>query len=328
MNSIEKAKVLVIGAGPAGVGVATGLARRGIKPVVLIDRNKRAGGVPSLYKRKAGGVPTFVLWTQGRTLVGEQMADHLSEKLRGSEVEVWFETQAIEILPGEKKATLVNPQSGKFQISAEAVVLACGARERTLAERGWIHGSRPSGLMFTKNLLDLLDQHAALPACTPVILGSDLIAHAAAAKLKSAGASNAVMLDLPPRPDCSLAGRFYFRRWAKPLYRSGAGTVTVVGGRSISAVTPANDAQVRCDLLMVCGNLVPNLELALMGNMQVDLALRRIKVASGYRLSQPGWFAAGNILGDYHGAEWCYFNGRRVASHVAEYLGRGENRDS
>jgi NADPH-dependent 2,4-dienoyl-CoA reductase/sulfur reductase-like enzyme len=327
MNSIEKAKILVIGAGPAGVGVATGLARRGIKPVIVIDRRERVGGVPSLYKKKPGGVPTFVLWTQGRLVFGEQMAEHLTHKLQASKAEVWLETQVIEIAPGEKKATLVNPSRGRFQVSAEAVVLACGARERTRVERGWIFGSRPSGLLFTKNLLDLVDQHEVHVACRPVILGSDLIAYAAAAKLKSAWASDAVMVDRSLRPDCSLPARFYFGRWAKPHYQGGAHAVTVAGTRSVSAVAPTHGARVRGDLLMLCGDLIPNTELALLGNLRVDLTSRRPAVGSDYQCSEPGWFAAGNILGHSHGAEWCYFNGRRVAHQVTKYLRRSDAQD-
>jgi hypothetical protein len=78
---------------------------------------------------------------------------------------------------------------------------------------------------------------------------------------------------------------------------------------------------------MICGELVPNTGLALMGNLRVDLASRRVVVGSGHQLSEPGWFAAGNILGDYHGAEWCYFNGRRVACQVAKYLRRAQSQD-
>ena len=322
MDSTEKVEVLVIGAGPAGIGVATGLAHLGIAPVVLVDRGDKIGGVPSLYKRKPEGVPTFVLWTQGRFVFGEQMAEHLAHKLQGSKVEAWTETQVIEISPGEKIATLVNPRRGRFRVSAEAVVLACGAREKTPAERGWIFGSRPSGLLFTKNLLDLVDQCNVHVAFRPVILGSDLIAHAASAKLKSAGALDAVMVDRSRRPDCSLPARLFFRRWARPHYRGGAQTVTVAGTAGVSAVTPAHGNEIRGDVLMICGDLVPNTELALMGKMQVDLASRRAAVGSDYQLSTPGWFAAGNILGNFHGAEWCYFHGRRVARQVAKYLHR------
>jgi len=322
MDSTEKAEVLVIGAGPAGVGVATGLARRGIAPVILVDRSERVGGLPSLYKRKPGGVPTFVLWTQGRLVFGEQLAEYLAHKLQGSKVEVWTETQVMEISPTEKNVTLVNPRLGRLRVSADAVVLACGAREKTAAERGWIFGSRPSGLLFTKNLLDLMDQGNVHVAFRPVILGSDLIAHAASAKLKSAGALDAIMVDRSRRPDCSLPARFFFGHWARPHYRGGAQAVTVAGTACVSAVTPANGDEIRGDVIMICGDLVPNTELALAAKMQVDLASRRAAVRSDYQLSTSGWFAAGNILGNYHGAEWCYFHGRRVARQVAKYLHR------
>jgi NADPH-dependent 2,4-dienoyl-CoA reductase/sulfur reductase-like enzyme len=327
MNTIERVKVVVIGAGPAGVGVAIGLARRGIRPVVLIDRQESVGGIPSLYKKKPGGVPTFVLWTEGRVVFGEQFAGRLADKLRSLDVEIWLDSQVIEVFPAEKKITLVNPSRGRFEVSAEAVVLACGAREKTAAERGWIDGSRSSGMLFTRNLLDLVDRHNIHLAGAPVILGSDLIAHAAAAKLKSAGASDVVMVDRSASPDCNLPARLYFSRWAKPRYEGSANCVTLAGERSVSTVTTANGTQVPCDLVMLCGDLIPNTELALMGNLRVDPASRQATVDSDYQLSEPGWFAAGNMLGDYHGAERCYFNGRRVASQVAKYLRRAASRD-
>ena len=53
-------KVAIIGGGPAGIGVAGGLAKRGIGPVVLIERRAEVGGTPVGYRQKPGGVPTFV----------------------------------------------------------------------------------------------------------------------------------------------------------------------------------------------------------------------------------------------------------------------------
>lgn len=326
MNSMEKAKVLVIGAGPAGVGVAIGLARRGIKPVILLDRSERVGGVPSLYKVKRGGVPTFVLWTQGRVIFGQQMAERLAQKLQGSDIEVWLESQVSEISPQDKKVTVVSPNRGRFQVSADAVVLACGAREKTAAERGWIFGSRPSGLLFLKNLLDLMDHCDVRVVSRPIVLGSDSTAFTAAAILRNAGASDAIVVDRSHKPHCSLPARMYFRRWAKPVYHEGAPAVTVTGTQAASGVTLANGAQVHGSTIMICGDFIPNTELLLTGNLQVDLTLRRAVVGSDFQLSRRGWFAAGNILGDYHGAEWCYFNGRRVARRVAEYLSRPDNR--
>ncbi len=64
----------------------------------------------------------------------------------------------------------------------------------------------------------------------------------------------------------------------------------------------------------------PNTELALLGGFDVELPDRQLVIDQFQQLSSPGWFAAGNILGGFHGAQWCFFNGRRLARRVAQYL--------
>ena len=51
----EHVAVAIIGSGPAGIGVATGLAARGVGPIVLLERWDRAGGVPAKYPHEPGG---------------------------------------------------------------------------------------------------------------------------------------------------------------------------------------------------------------------------------------------------------------------------------
>ncbi len=79
-----------------------------------------------------------------------------------------------------------------------------------------------------------------------------------------------------------------------------------------------------CDGAILSGELVPNTELALLGGFDVELPGRQLVIDHCQQLSSPGWFAAGNILGGWHGAQWCFFNGRRLARQVAKYL---ENND-
>lgn len=323
MNSTQHFRVVIIGAGPAGIGAAIALSKRGIKSIALVERSDKIGGVPSLYKKKSGGVRTFIRWSRGGIPVfGEEYANWLDGKLAKTDLQVWLQSQVLEIEANEKKITLVNPVEGRMSLTAEAVIMACGSREETLSERGWLTGSRPIRVFFTKQLLQLIDGNDLLPMRNPVIIGSDLIAYAAAAKLKVAGAANAVVIDNCRCPRCSYFERLYFRRWSQPSFRSSSfKSVEVVGSKTVTGIRLSKDGEfIPCDGIVVCGELIPNSELALQGQLKVELPSRKPVVGRDYQLSESGWFAAGNMIGGFHGAEWCYFNGRRVARAVMNYL--------
>ena len=74
-------KVAIIGGGPAGIGVAVGLAKRGVGSVVLIERRNEIGGTPMGYPKKSGGVPTFVEWTRGRVVFGQELVGRMLQRL-------------------------------------------------------------------------------------------------------------------------------------------------------------------------------------------------------------------------------------------------------
>ena len=323
MNSTKHFRVVIIGAGPAGIGAAIALSRFGIKSIALVERSDKIGGIPSLYKKKTGGVRTFIRWSRGGIPVfGEEYANSLKRKLAKTDVKIWLQSQVLDIEANEKKIIFVNPVKGIMSLTADAVIMACGSREKTPSERGWLTGSRPIRVFFTKQLLQLIDGNDLLPMHNPVIIGSDLIAYAAAAKLKYAGSQEAIVIDNGRGPKCSYVERLYFRRWSQPSFRSSAfKSVEVVGSKTASGIRLSKDGNlIPCDGIVVCGELIPNSELALQGLLKVELPSRKPVVGRNYQLSKLGWFAAGNMLGGYHGAEWCYFNGRRVARAVKNYF--------
>ncbi|MDO8550479.1 MAG: FAD-dependent oxidoreductase, partial [Ignavibacteria bacterium] len=306
---------------PAGVGAAIALSKRGIKSIAIIERSDKIGGIPSFYKKKKGGVRTFVRWSRGGIPVfGEDYAKWLEKQLIKSKVQIELQSQVINIDAKKKILTLVSPEEGEINYSADAMVMACGSREETPAERGWLAGSRPVKVFFTKQLLRLLDGDHLLPMNNPLIIGSDVIGYAVAAKLKAAGASDAVIVDNRSRPKCGFFERLYFRMWSNPNYQGlSVKSIEVTGNKTASGVR-LNGKNIPCDGIVICGELIPNSELALNGDIKVELPSRKPVVAEDYQLSESGWFAAGNMLGGFHGAEWCYFNGRRVASTVINYL--------
>ncbi|MBD3289576.1 FAD-dependent oxidoreductase [candidate division KSB1 bacterium] len=324
MNSEHKFNVAIIGAGPAGIGVALGLTKRGIKSVVLIERNDDIGGVPSIYKKKKSGIPTFINWIRGRVIFGEDYAGWLHQKLSKTDVRIWRASKVLRIDPERKSITLVNSEKGPLDITANAVVLACGAREKSPVEFGWLSGARSGRIFFSKNLLELIDQHDILPLKKPVVIGSDLNAYAIAAKLKQSGAEKVAIIDNRQRPKSPLFSRLYFRLWkSKPKFHAHVESVTFKGNGAPSAVVLDNGTSIPCDGIVLSGDLIPNSELALLARLKMDIPSRKPMVNSNFQLSEPAIFAAGNILGGFHGAEWCYFNGLKVAKKVAEYVKNG-----
>ena len=323
MKKAEHFKVIIIGGGPAGIGAAVSLSKKGIKSIVVLERGDKLGGIPSLYKRKKGGVRTFIRWSRGGIPVfGEEYAKWLESQMTKQNIEFRLQSQVLDIEPKEKKVTLVSPDNGQISLTADAIIMACGSREETPAERGFMMGARPIRVFFTKHLLQLIDNHGLLPMRNPVIIGSDLIAYAAAAKLRKAGAEEATIVDRGRSPKCSIFERLYFRRWSNPVFYglNSLESISVVGSGAVTGVRLSNGDFIKCDGIAVCGELIPNSELALEGNIKVELPSRKPLVGQDYQLSEPGWYAAGNLLGGFHGAEWCYFNGAKVAKKVVKYL--------
>ncbi|HED08557.1 MAG TPA: NAD(P)/FAD-dependent oxidoreductase [Ignavibacteria bacterium] len=321
MIATKHFNVLIIGAGPAGIGAAIALSKRGIKSIAIIERNDKLGGIPSFYKKKKGGIRTFVRWSRGGIPVfGEDYAKWLEKQLVKTKVQIELQSQVCNIDAKKKILTLVNNEKREVNYSADAIIMACGSREETPAERGWLAGSRPVRVLFTKQLLRLLDGNHLLPMNNPLIIGSDIIGYAVAAKLKAAGASDAIIVDNCSKPKCGFFERLYFRMWSNPNYKGlSAKSIEVIGNKTVTGVM-FNGENITCDGIVVCGVLIPNSELALNGNIKVELHSRQLVVVKDYQLSESGWFATGNMLGGFHGAEWCYFNGRRVARTVTNYL--------
>ncbi len=323
MKSTKHFSVVIIGAGPAGIGAALKLYKSGIKSIAIIERNDKVGGIPSVYKRKKCGVRTFMRWSRGGYPVfGQNYAEWLEKQIIKTDVEVKLESQVLEIDSKEKKLTFVNFKEGKVTLSADAIIMACGSREETPAERKWIDGARPVKVFFTKQILNLVDRNNVLPMRKPLIIGSDIIAYAAAAKLKAAGSSDPVIVDNRPSPKAPFYERLYFRYWGNPKYRGfNVKSLEIIGTKFATGVN-LNGTHIDCDGIVISGELIPNSELALIGKLKVNIPSRIPVISKDYQLSESGWFAAGNILGGFHGAEWCFFSGKKVADSVLKYIAK------
>ncbi len=156
-------------------------------------------------------------------VTGGAFADGLEAELRATGVQVALRTHVKQLVPSSHCAdqlgtsfgrlVMVSPTLGRVEVHADAVVMACGARETGGTERRQgiaavqaksvgdglpnldlpgsvgIAGARTARVLHTTHVLDLLAERGdagALPSRYPLVLGSDLVAYGSAAKLSIA----------------------------------------------------------------------------------------------------------------------------------------------
>lgn len=315
-TATEQFRVVVVGSGPAGIGVAVELARRGVGPVLMLERWNRPGGLPAKYRTGAGGPRTYAVFSRGRVLHGEQFADRLLRQLATTDVELRLESTVIRVDPAAKRLAVVSPRRGWHEIDAEAVVFATGAREESPCEQGWIAGTRTNWILQTMQLLELASRGRALNWQSPVVAGSNLIGDATAAKLLASGARQVQMINRSGKPRTPLPVRWYFRRWGHLPWRQADTLALESDGDGRQRVRLTDGQTIDCDQLVVSGDLVPNSELLVEAGIATRSSSNRPQVDRHAGLSASGCFATGAVLGGLHGGAWCYQNGRRTGKAV------------
>ncbi|MFI6612028.1 FAD-dependent oxidoreductase [Streptomyces sp. NPDC050507] len=303
--------VLVVGAGPAGLGAAAGLAASGVRRVEVLEREQTAGGIPRHChhagfgsSRPSGGTdgPEYARrCTVAATRAGATVRT-------GITVTGWAGPLTLDATgPG-----------GLERITAHAVVLATGARERPRSAR-LVPGSRPAGVYTTGELQQAVHLHHQHIGTRAVIVGDEPVSIAAAATLRAAGVEVvARVTDRPPSLPASLAPRH-----AAPLLTRT--TVTALTGRGrLAGVTvrhrDGRTTTLPCDTVVFTGDWIPDHELARRGDVPLDPGTRGPAYDAAYRTHAPGVFAAGNLLHAVESAGTAAAEGRALAAPVRRHL--------
>ena len=174
--------VAVIGGGPAGLAAALSAKAEGPQKVMIIERNHELGGILQQCIHHGFGLHRFKA-----ELTGPEYAQRFINELDDTDIETLLETMVLEITP-ERKIYAVNSEQGMMEISAKAIVLAMGCRERT---RGalQIPGSRPAGVFSAGTAQRFVNIEGYMPGKRAVILGSGDIGLIMARRFTLEGAS-------------------------------------------------------------------------------------------------------------------------------------------
>jgi L-2-hydroxyglutarate oxidase LhgO len=303
--------VVVVGAGPAGVSAAIALRRTGAS-VVVLDREAEAGGVPRTCDHLGFG------WRDlRRVLTGPAYARRLCERALAAGVEIRTSTTALD-WTGPTSLATTSP-SGPLELTARAVLLATGCRERPRAAR-LVPGSRPSGVLTTGSLQQLL-RRGVPPGRRAVIVGAEHVSFSAAHALRRAGCAIAAIVTELPRHQ-SFAPLRWLAAPGVPIL--GGTTIASIAGRdrveAVELVTPDGPRTIACDTIVFTGDWIPEHELARAGGLVIDPSTRGPLVDARLRTSAPGVFAAGNLLRGAATADVAALEGRFAAASIQAWL--------
>jgi thioredoxin reductase len=126
VNVMPTYDLIIIGAGIAGMTAAIGAARSGIKQILVIEKEARAGGLMNQFIHNGFGEELL-----GEIVTGPEYVDAIEKKLKQLGVEVLLNTTVLEINE-EKIVTYVNPEDGVKDVTARGIILAMGAKEAYL----------------------------------------------------------------------------------------------------------------------------------------------------------------------------------------------------
>lgn len=315
----SSAEVVIVGGGPAGLAAATGLARAGAD-VVVLEREREAGGVPRHADHQGFGIRDLHRVQNGpsyaRTWV-ERACRAGAEILTSTQITGWSERQLS-----------VASSDGPRAVSAQAVVLASGCRERPRPAR-WVPGARVAGVMTTGTLQQAVYLEGQRLGGRAVVVGAEHVAFSALETLRHAGARPVAMVT-----ELSAHQSFFaFRAGALARHRIAPRTRTrlsAVLGRGAVEAVELTDLQsgaltrVPCELVIFTGDWIPENELAFAAGVELDPGTRGPRVDPAQRTGSAGIFAAGNVLHGAEAADVASLSGSRVVRSVLDYLERRE----
>ena len=318
MKLATSATVVVIGGGPAGLTAATALAARGAGSVILVEREAEAGGIPRHCHHLGYGIRDL-----RRMLSGPAYAALLSQRARAAGVDLRTETM-VTGWAGERTLEITSP-AGRYQLGADAVVIATGARERPRPAR-LVPGDRPRGILTTGHLQNLVHRSLLPIGTRAVVVGAELVSWSAVMTLRAAGCATVAMTTEHPRSEAPTSVRVAGAAVLRTPVLTRTKVVGIRGRGRVSAVEIEDQRfgvrrEIACDTVVFTGDWIPDHELVRLGGIDLDPATLGPRVDGALSTNRGGVFAAGNLLHPVETADVAALDGRHVADSVLRFLG-------
>ena len=316
--------LIVIGGGPAGLAAACAAWERGLRKILLAERDRELGGILNQCIHNGFGLHYFK-----EELTGPEYARRFIEQLADTGVEVRLDTMVLEVTP-ERQVHMVGRDTGYRVEEAKSIILAMGCRERTRGAIA-IPGTRPAGVLTAGAAQRYVNMEGWLPGRRAVVLGSGDIGLIMARRMTLEGAKVLACVELMPRSR-GLARNIVqcLRDYDIPLLLSH--TVTDIRGRERveQVVVSRVDSERRpilgtemifdCDTLLLSVGLIPENELTRQAGIEMDPRTGGARVRENMETSLHGVFACGNAAHVHDLVDHVTTESQRAGAAAARYV--------
>jgi NADPH-dependent 2,4-dienoyl-CoA reductase/sulfur reductase-like enzyme len=292
--------VAVIGGGPAGLAAALSARAAGAKDVLVIERDRELGGILQQCIHNGFGLHRF-----HEELTGPAYSGRFIRQVKADAgITVYEDTLVLEVRP-DKTIWAINPKQGIIGITAKAIVLAMGCRERT---RGAIRipGLRPAGIFTAGAAQRMVNMEGYITGKKIVVLGSGDIGLIMARRMTLEGARVQAVVELLPYSNGLTRNVVQcLEDFGIPLHLShtvsfvhGTDTITGVTVAAVDqnrTIIPGTEFELDCDCLLLSVGLIPENELS-RGIVDLDGLTGGPTVNQYRQTSCDGFFAAGNVV--------------------------------
>ena len=317
-------ELVIIGGGPAGMAAAVSAYDKGIRDIIILERDEELGGILNQCIHNGFGLHRF-----GEELTGPEYASRYLDMVHERKIEYMTGTMVMDI-SSEKVVTATNREKGVFQIEAKAVILAMGCRERPKGALN-IPGTRPAGIYSAGTAQKLVNIMGYMPGREVVILGSGDIGLIMARRMTLEGAKVHAVCELMPYSG-GLARNIEqcLNDFEIPLKLSH--TVVAIHGKArLEGVTiakvdevrkpiPGTEEYIPCDTLLLSVGLIPENELT------KDAGIRLNPITNGAYTDQDrqteieGIFACGNVLHVHDLVDYVSGEAKIAGEGAADYI--------
>ncbi|WP_297422645.1 NAD(P)/FAD-dependent oxidoreductase [Clostridium sp.] len=311
--------LIVIGAGIAGMTAAIGAAKEGIKKILIIERECNVGGIINQCIHNSFGEKFL-----GETVTGPEYIDYVERQLNELGIEILLNTTVLDVSK-EKEVTYVNSEDGIKDITAKAIVLAMGAKEK-YSGNVVIPTNGLTGIFTVGEAHRIVNLEGYLPGRKTIIIAKDKWGFLVARRLIIEGGSiEGIVIDkiFKEIEDDEILDSI--NGFDLPIVENSR-VIEIAGNNRIEKVkiiNLINEAveEKECDSLLLSVGFIPETSVIKRLDINMDSETLGPEV-SEFKTSIKGFFACGNIIYGENALHMKEIDGIECGMEAAKYIKR------